>query len=159
MTKMRVHELAKELGMDNKELVDILQKKNVEIKNHMSTIEDNVADEIRREVSQKGEKKAPVAENKGEEHTAGQTEGKEAAPKKKNLAFVIRPQNSRNSSRIQGNRPAQRQARPGQQGGRQGQGSRPVQGGARPVHGSRPAGERPVRPEHAAHGARPAVEG
>ena len=37
MTKMRVHELAKELGMDNKELVDILQKKNVEIKNHMST--------------------------------------------------------------------------------------------------------------------------
>ena len=94
MTKMRVHELAKELGMDNKELVDILQKKNVEIKNHMSTIEDNVADEIRREVSQKGEKKAPVAENKGEEHTAGQTEGKEAAPKKKNLAFVIRPQNS-----------------------------------------------------------------
>ena len=71
MTKMRVHELAKELGMDNKELVDILQKKNVEIKNHMSTIEDNVADEIRREVSQKGEKKAPVAENKGEEHTAG----------------------------------------------------------------------------------------
>ena len=72
---------------------------------------------------------------------------------------MIRPQNSRNSSRIQGNRPAQRQARPGQQGGRQGQGSRPVQGGARPAHGSRPAGERPVRPEHAAHGARPAVEG
>ena len=115
MTKMRVHELAKELGMDNKELVDILQKKNVEIKNHMSTIEDNVADEIRREVSQKGEKKAPVTENKGEDHAAGQAEAKEAAvPKKKNLAFVIRPQNSRNSSRIQGNRPAQRQARPGQ---------------------------------------------
>ena len=153
MTKMRVHELAKELGMDNKELVDILQKKNVEIKNHMSTIEDNVADEIRREVSQKGEKKAPVAENKGEDHTAGQTEGKEAAaPKKKNLAFVIRPQNSRNSSRIQGSRPAQRQARPGQQGGR------PGQGGARPAHGARPAGDRPVRPERAAHSTRPAAE-
>ena len=118
MTKMRVHELAKELGMDNKELVDILQKKNVEIKNHMSTIEDNVADEIRREVSQKGEKKAPVTENKGEDHAAGQAEAKKLQPKKKNLAFVIRPQNSRNSSRIQGNRPAQRQARPGQQGGR-----------------------------------------
>ena len=68
-----------------------------------------MADEIRREVSQKGEKKAPVTENKGEDHAAGQAEAKEAAaPKKKNLAFVIRPQNSRNSSRIQGNRPAQR---------------------------------------------------
>mgnify|MGYP000269074687 CR=1 FL=1 len=27
MTKLRVHELAKELGMDNKELLDILAKK------------------------------------------------------------------------------------------------------------------------------------
>ena len=152
MTKMRVHELAKELGMDNKELADILQKKNVEIKNHMSTIEDNVADEIRREVSQKGEKKAPSAESKGGEHTEEQAERKEAAPKKKNLAFVIRPQNSRNSSRIQGNRPAQRQARPGQQG------TRPGQAAARPARGSRPAGDRPVRPERAAHGARPAAE-
>ena len=152
MTKMRVHELAKELGMDNKELADILQKKNVEIKNHMSTIEDNVADEIRREVSRKGEKKAPSAESKGGEHTEEQAERKEAAPKKKNLAFVIRPQNSRNSSRIQGNRPAQRQARPGQQG------TRPGQAAARPARGSRPAGDRPVRPERAAHGARPAAE-
>ena len=36
MTKMRVHELAKELGIENKELIEIMQKKNVEVKNHMS---------------------------------------------------------------------------------------------------------------------------
>ena len=48
MTKMRVHELAKELGIDNKELIEILQKKNVEVKNHMSSLEDSVAEEIRR---------------------------------------------------------------------------------------------------------------
>ncbi len=149
MTKMRVHELAKELGMDNKELVDILQKKNVEVKNHMSTIEDNVADEIRREVSSKGENKVQSAENKSAAKPAGQPESKDgAAHKKKNLAFVIRPQNSRNSSRIQGNRPAQRPARPGQQG-------------ARPAHGARPSGERTARPVHAARPAsdnRPAQE-
>ena len=157
MTKMRVHELAKELGMDNKELVDILQKKNVEVKNHMSTVEDNVADEIRREVSSKGENKAQSGEDKNAAKPSGQPEAKEgAAPKKKNLAFVIRPQNSRNSSRIQGNRQAQRPARPGQQGARQVQaGSRPAQPGARPVHSARPAGERPARP---AHGTRPAAE-
>ena len=51
MTKMRVHELAKELGIENKELIEILQKKNVEVKNHMSSLEDSVADEIRREHS------------------------------------------------------------------------------------------------------------
>lgn len=43
MTKMRVHELAKELGMENKELIDLLHKKNVEVSNHMSSIEDNIA--------------------------------------------------------------------------------------------------------------------
>ncbi len=146
MTKMRVHELAKELGMDNKELVDILQKKNVEIKNHMSTIEDDVAEEIRREASAKGAKSAPDGEK---------ADAKEAAaPKKKNLAFVIRPQNSRNSSRIQGNRPAQRQARQGQPG------NRSAQAGNRPAHGARPSGERTGRPERPAHGgsARPASE-
>ena len=94
MTKMRVHELAKELGMENKELIDLLHKKNVEVSNHMSSIEDSMADEIRKERTAKAESK-----------TAG-----EDAPKKKNLAFVIRPQNSKNSSRIQGKRPAQKPA-------------------------------------------------
>ena len=49
MTKMRVHELAKELGMDNKSLLDILSRKNIEVKSHMSTLEDDVVADIRRE--------------------------------------------------------------------------------------------------------------
>ena len=134
MTKMRVHELAKELGIDNKELVEMLQKKNVEVKNHMSTVEDSVADAIRSEVS------SAHTEKKAEEKTEAPADGKDnAAPKKKNLAFVIRPQNSKNSSRIQGARPQQRQARPARPAG-----ERPARpAGERPA---RPAGERPVRP-------------
>ena len=46
MTKMRVHELAKELGIENKELIELLQKKNIDVKNHMSSLEDSVAEEI-----------------------------------------------------------------------------------------------------------------
>ena len=133
MTKMRVHELAKELGMDNKELMEILQKKNVEVKNHMSTLEDNVTEEIRRE---RGAGKAAAASQN--EDASQKEEKKEGAPKKKNLAFVIRPQNSRNSSRIQGSRPAQR---PGQTGARPA-GARPGQPGTRPAAGARPAGGR-----------------
>ena len=127
MTKMRVHELAKELGIENKELVEMLQKKNVEVKNHMSAVEDSVADEIRSEMSSKHEVKKSEA---GAADKPAEAEGakENAAPKKKNLAFVIRPQNSRNSSRIQGSRPQQRPARPA---------------GERPA---RPAGERPARP-------------
>ncbi|HJD42139.1 MAG TPA: translation initiation factor IF-2 [Candidatus Mediterraneibacter quadrami] len=138
MTKMRVHELAKELGIENKELVEMLQKKNVEVKNHMSAVEDSVADEIRSEMSSKHEVKKSEA---GAADKPAEAEGakENAAPKKKNLAFVIRPQNSRNSSRIQGSRPQQRPARPA--------GERPARpAGERPARPARPAGERPVRP-------------
>ncbi len=175
MTKMRVHELAKELGIENKELIEILQKKNVEVKNHMSSLEDSVADEIRREHSgskaAKPEIKTAETAAKLEEGKTESAETKDAAPKKKNLAFVIRPQNSKNSSRIQGSRPAQRPARPGQQGARPAQATRPGQQGARPAQatrpgqqgsrpaqGARPAGERPVRAERPTQGARPAGE-
>ena len=165
MTKMRVHELAKELGIDNKELLEILQKKNVEAKNHMSTLEDNTADEIRREFSSK----SGNGSDKGEK-PAEQAEGKEGgAPKKKNLAFVIRPQNSKNSSRIQGNRQAQRPARPAQggrpAGDRPARAERPVRpAGDRPAQSARPAADRPVRAERPAgdrpvQNSRPAGEG
>ncbi len=165
MTKMRVHELAKELGIDNKELLEILQKKNVEAKNHMSTLEDNTADEIRREFSSK----SGNGSDKGEK-PAEQAEGKEGgAPKKKNLAFVIRPQNSKNSSRIQGNRQAQRPARPAQggrpAGDRPARAERPVRpAGDRPAQSARPAADRPVRADRPAgdrpaQNSRPAGEG
>ena len=165
MTKMRVHELAKELGIDNKELLEILQKKNVEAKNHMSTLEDNTADEIRREFSSK----SGNGSDKGEK-PAEQAEGKEGgAPKKKNLAFVIRPQNSKNSSRIQGNRQAQRPARPAQgsrpTGDRPARAERPARpAGDRPAQSARPAADRPVRAERPAgdrpvQNSRPAGEG
>ena len=143
MTKMRVHELAKELGIENKELVEMLQKKNVDVKNHMSAVEDSVADEIRSEMSSKHEVKKSEA---GAADKPAEAEGSKenAAPKKKNLAFVIRPQNSRNSSRIQGSRPQQRPARPAGDRPARSAGDRPARpAGDRPV---RPAGDRPVRP-------------
>lgn len=138
MAKIRVHDLAKELGMESKELVDILKSKNIEAKSQ-STLDDDVAAQIRKEAA--GRKGAEKKEEK-----AAEKDG--AAPKKKNLAFVVRPQNSKNSSRIQGRRQGQRPARS-------------AQGNARTAgenHPSRPAGEgRPARPERTAQaGTRPA---
>ena len=95
MTKVRVHELAKELGMENKELVDLLQKKNVDVKNHMSTLEEDVASQIRKERAGQAEKKEEKPEGENAAQGADKADG---APKKKNLAYVIRPQNSRNTS-------------------------------------------------------------
>ena len=63
MAKIRVHDLAKELGMESKELVDILKSKNIEAKGQ-STLEDDVAAQIRKEAA--GRKSA---EKTAEKHT------------------------------------------------------------------------------------------
>ena len=40
MTKMRVYELAKELEMENKVLVDAIREMNIEVKSHSSSLSD-----------------------------------------------------------------------------------------------------------------------
>ena len=130
------------------------EKMQNENKKSLNTREDNVAEDIRRE-----------AAGKDAEMAADKTTEKEGAPKKKNLAFVVRPQNSKNSSRLQGKRPGQ--GRQGQNQGRpNGDGKRPAAGQSRsngegkPARTEKPAAksERPVR---AAEGrpARPAQNG
>ena len=125
----------------------------------MSTLEEDVAGEIRRERAGRPERKEEKAEG---DSAAGAAEKADGAHKKKNLAYVIRPQNSRNSSRIQGNRQNQRSQRPAQGGARpsadarQARPERPERP-ARPAQAARPEkAERPVRPERAERPARPA---
>ncbi len=50
MGKMKVHELAKELGMQSKELVDKLIKLKYDIKSHLSTLEDEEVEKIRKQL-------------------------------------------------------------------------------------------------------------
>ncbi|WP_287821319.1 translation initiation factor IF-2 [Clostridium sp.] len=48
MSKIRVHELSKELGISSKDLINLLlQEFNIEVKNHMSTIDDEDAELIK----------------------------------------------------------------------------------------------------------------
>ncbi len=44
---MRVHELAKELGFDNKEFIDRLKKVGVDVKSHLSGLSDDQEKSIR----------------------------------------------------------------------------------------------------------------
>ncbi len=51
MTKIRIYELAKELNKSNKEVQDAAQKMGVEVKSHMSTLEDNEVAKLRKNFS------------------------------------------------------------------------------------------------------------
>ena len=82
MPKSRIYEIAQELNKTNKEVIEFLKEKKVEVKSHMSTLE---------EKDEKMVRDAFTGKNEGNE------EKKEAAdrPKKKsNLIQVFRPQNA-----------------------------------------------------------------
>ena len=51
MSKIKIYELAKELDKPSKELVEFLNKKDVEAKTHMSTIDEAEADMVRKEIT------------------------------------------------------------------------------------------------------------
>ena len=52
--KLRVHELAKELGMTNKETLDLALSLGIGVKTHSSSIEDAQADRVRRKAEREG---------------------------------------------------------------------------------------------------------
>lgn len=52
MARMRVHELAKELNMNNKDLLDRLLKLGIQVKNHMSTLTDSAVQKIRQQFAE-----------------------------------------------------------------------------------------------------------
>ena len=101
MSKLRVHELAKEIGKTNKDVMDFLKSKNIDVKSHMSTVEDADVDMVRTNF-RKGNM------------TAASTDTEEK-PKKK-LIGVYRPQNA--------SRQPERKNRPQQANGTQQQSSR-----------------------------------
>ena len=82
MPKSRIYEIAQELNKTNKEVIEFLKEKKVEVKSHMSTLE---------EKDEKMVRDAFTGKNEGKE------EKKEAADrlkKKSNLIQVFRPQNA-----------------------------------------------------------------
>ncbi|MFW5985223.1 MAG: translation initiation factor IF-2 [Halanaerobiaceae bacterium] len=73
MGKKRIYQLAKELDMESKELIDILQDLGIDVSSHMSTIEDETADLVRGMVA--GEEESEQEEQQKE--TQKQQEVKE----------------------------------------------------------------------------------
>lgn len=77
MSKVKVYELAKELGKDSKDVVKFLEGKNIEVKNHMSTISEDEAAMVKKALAGS---KAPASGDEAK-----------AAPKKKKYRACIPP--------------------------------------------------------------------
>ncbi|MEY5152491.1 MAG: translation initiation factor, partial [Actinomycetota bacterium] len=93
---LRVHELAKELGLTNKEAVDLCLNMGIDIKGHSSSIIEAQADRVRRRAERDGlvrdeqpEEVKPVkkaAVKKAAAKKEGDAEGDEPKPAKKAAA-------------------------------------------------------------------------
>ena len=140
MAKIRVYELAKSLNKDSKEIIEVLKKNGIEVKNHMSSVTDEDAQKVKERFSGKPpvkkteEKPATPAARKPEGDPAGT---QNAAPAKQQPVRSQedghgRPQGEHRE--FNGNRP---------QGDRN---NRP-QGEHRDFNGNRPQGDRNNRPQ------------
>ena len=85
--KIRVHELAKELGLTNKETLDLAVDLGIGVKTHSSSIEDAQADRVRRKAEREGlvrdeqpEEPAPVKKAPAKKAAAKKAAAKPAAP-------------------------------------------------------------------------------
>ena len=123
MAKMKVHELAKELQKQSKEILAFLQEQGIEAKAPQSTLEENTVALVRKsfgaDTGKTDEKKAaPVKEENAKAQTApARDQGTEEAPKKKKKIIIV--SNNNGSNNFSSQRPGNN--RPGQGGnGRQG---------------------------------------
>ena len=114
MAKIKVYELAKELNVQSKDVLEFLESKKIEVKNHMSALEETAA----------GQVKEHFSKNRKTEGESGE------APKKKNIVHVFRPQNTQNGNkhgRRQGTKQTMTQGRPMQVNN-----GRPAKGSVKP---------------------------
>ena len=105
MAKMKVHELAKELEIQSKDIIVFLQEKGIEVKAAQSSVEDEHVAMVKGHFS-KGEAKAEEVKGETSASKADASAAKAEAPKKKkNIIFVSNPQNSK----MPGSRPMSNQ--------------------------------------------------
>ncbi len=92
MKKMRVYELARELGTTSKKLIEVLKDMNIPIKNHMSSLDEDTAKKLisvltgqqkdqEEESIKKGEENMPSTEEKDTVETAKTSSGVEVQDK------------------------------------------------------------------------------
>ena len=101
MSTVRVYELAKELNVSNKEVLDFLKSKNIDLTSHMSTVEDAHAQMVRANFK------------KGNVSAAGTGKQAEGEKPKKKFIQVFRPQNASHMPERRQKKPAAGENWPG----------------------------------------------
>ncbi|HEU5300707.1 MAG TPA: translation initiation factor IF-2 N-terminal domain-containing protein, partial [Acidimicrobiia bacterium] len=81
--KIRIYELARELGISNEEVLELATELKIGVKSHSSSLEDPMADRVRRLADSKGMRREPIVEEpaKSAKKTAKKSTAKKTAKK------------------------------------------------------------------------------
>ena len=143
MAKVRVYELAKSLNKDSKEVLEILKKNGVEVKNHMSSVSDEDAGKVRARFSGKPQNAAPAAKP-AVKPAENPVAAAKPAPAARPAENVRKPENNQpaNENRSQGDRRDFNNNRQGDRNGRPQGERRDFNGNRQGDRNGRPQGER-----------------
>ena len=104
MAKIKVYELAQEIGVKSAEILALLKNKGIEVKSHMSVLEDRQVEDVKKALKTPAKsEEAPKTTEKAEtskaaapkEAKAPAKTGEGTVKKKKSIIFVSNPQNSK----------------------------------------------------------------
>ncbi len=89
MGKIKIHEIAKKLGLTSKEVLEMANSLKMQVTSHMSGVDENQAKEIEEALSKKGSKKQEKGKEKKEKAEV-KTEKKKEAKKEEKAPVIIR---------------------------------------------------------------------
>jgi translation initiation factor IF-2 len=153
MSKMRVYEFAKKVGLSSKEMTNLLGKLNLSVNNHMSMLEEAAMNRIESHLSQIKERANGQQRNM---EKSGNMDDKRQEQTSRNNSERSNNQGQGQGQSQGGQRQGQGSQGQGQGGPRQGQGQGQSQGGQRQGQGSQGQGgqnrSRPSRPQQSSSG-------
>ncbi len=115
MAKIKIYELAKNMNIHSKDIVDFLKDKGIEVKSHMSSIEESQVAMIKKQFGPNQSKEAPASASPVQNHETTQT--------RHNQIGSNRNQNMNENKQTNNNRPSNNN-RPNGQGGQVNNGQR-----------------------------------
>ena len=111
MAKIRVHELAARIGRQNREVIEALKEKGVEVKSHMSSLDEASVAYINQKFLHRGKEQITKVDNSRTEEkmvtAKPEAEKAEAPKKKKNIIRVYHAQNASDGGKNRPKRQAQ----------------------------------------------------
>lgn len=113
MAKVKVYELAKELNIGSKEIINFLSEKNISVKSHMNNLDDPAVELIRNKFEKKETKTIVKPEKEIKTNGEKAMDAPMERPKKKpSITAVFNPQNSQQGIRRRPKPPRRPKERP-----------------------------------------------